>query len=129
MGYRDGVGWQTIDLRSDPDVAEHGCDPAEVISALDDLLGARPEWHADAACKEHPELTWYPEKGDATEAQRAICQSCLVRRDCLIDALERRDLQGLWGGHTGTERNAARRKAPGDVVAQADALLAVPSAA
>jgi WhiB family redox-sensing transcriptional regulator len=70
-----------------------------------------PAWHADAACKEHPEVAFFPPLGETAEAARAVCAGCLVRVECLAAALEEPLTQGVWGGTTVAERKAMRRAA------------------
>lgn len=72
-----------------------------------------PEWHRRAAC--HPENghspeTWFPcaPAGSGSGSRRAveaaiheairICNTCPVKRQCLDDALSRRESVGVWGG-------------------------------
>jgi WhiB family redox-sensing transcriptional regulator len=47
-------------------------------------------------------------------AQKALCDICPVRRNCLDDALAHPELVGCWGGTTEHERRrlraAARRR-------------------
>ncbi len=74
---------------------------------VDDPLTAllsfiRPAFHADAACREHPELSWFPERGEPTKAQLAVCAGCLVRDECR----EAGELVGIWGGLSGRARRA-----------------------
>lgn len=78
---------------------------------LEVLLG-RPAWHRDAACLEHPELTWFPPRGDMRilDAAIAVCRRCLVRAECLQFALEVPDTVGVWGGTTARQRAALRRE-------------------
>lgn len=50
----------------------------QALMAGDDLpdltsLLNRPAWHADAACREHPELTWFPARGESVNAAKAVC--------------------------------------------------------
>lgn len=71
----------------------------------------RPAWHADAACREHPELAWVPENRARASAQRAVCRRCLVRVDCLTWALDQGPaLYGIWGGTTQADRLRIARK-------------------
>jgi hypothetical protein len=64
-----------------------------------------PAWHADAACKEHPELNWVPGRGDDTTAPKAVCDGCLVAAECRAWALRQvPDLYGVWGGLTRRQR-------------------------
>jgi hypothetical protein len=81
---------------------------------VDELLAAvvaRPEWQRDAACLEHPELTWFPERSTTwaqIEAARAVCRGCLVADQC--DSYARRvpgGVEGIWGGLTTRQRPSA----------------------
>lgn len=75
---------------------------------LAELL-ARPAWHDDAACREHPELDFFPAKGVSHEPLRAVCSGCLVREECLDAALEGNE-QGVWAGTADKARRALRRE-------------------
>ena len=57
------------------------------IAKLVDL----PCWSAD------PELFFAESPADVALA-KAVCQTCPVRRQCLVGALERREPWGVWGG-------------------------------
>jgi WhiB family redox-sensing transcriptional regulator len=52
------------------------------------LLELRPPWMRDAACREHPEVSFYAELGESLEPARAVCAGCLVRDECLGHALD-----------------------------------------
>jgi Transcription factor WhiB len=39
----------------------------------------------------------------------AICARCLVRPECLADAIDRGEDHGVWGGSSGIQRKRARR--------------------
>lgn len=88
------------------------CDTVALVD--DDPLTAlvnwlRPTWHADAACKEHPELSWFPGLGDDTRRQKTICSGCLVRTECSEAAGDAGDrLVGIWAGCSGKERRRRR---------------------
>lgn len=76
--------------------------------SLDDLTG-RPAWHADALCKEHPEVTFFPVPGPRREAPaKAVCARCLVRPECFLDAMADPTRQGIWAGTTPGERSRLR---------------------
>jgi len=78
------------------------CEPLEVHCEI-------PEWHRDAACAEYPERAndWFPERGEDDRPAKAICQRCLVQRECLADALDHgTNLVGIWGGTSGRQRRA-----------------------
>ena len=66
---------------------------------FDELMAwVTPDWQRDAACREHPDLSWFPTAGYSTTHQVAICTGCLVKSQCLADALDRGERYGLWGG-------------------------------
>lgn len=75
------------------------------------LLDLRlPTWHADAACVEHPELSWFPETGetDVAAAAKAVCARCLCREECLDYAMADASLVGVWGETTTSQRAEMR---------------------
>ncbi|KGN30739.1 hypothetical protein N802_05910 [Knoellia sinensis KCTC 19936] len=49
-------------------------------------------------CQAHPEDLWFAEEPDDIERAQALCHSCPLRRECLTDALDRREPVGVWGG-------------------------------
>ena len=63
-----------------------------------------PAWHRDALCKEHPELSWFPTNGPTPPKLLAICARCVVRAECLADAIANDEHYGLWGGVTTRNR-------------------------
>jgi len=69
---------------------------------------ARPSWHGDSACVEHPELNWFPERGDRLDAALAICATCLVVDECKAFGAD--EHHGIWGGTTAMQRRAARAR-------------------
>jgi WhiB family redox-sensing transcriptional regulator len=81
---------------------------------LDDLanLLRRPAWTADAACKEHPYVEFFPRRGASTKEAKAVCAGCLVREDCLAFAYSSGDHVGIWGGLSERERRRARTGDP-----------------
>ena len=91
----------------------HG-DPAELFDAVA-VLTRRPAWHADALCREHPEIDFFPVRGESVEAAKAVCARCLVRDECLATALAMCDsgldgAVGIWGGTSQQERVQLRRQ-------------------
>ena len=85
------------------------CDPSEVYVALAEMLDGQPEWHRDAACREHPGVDFFPERGQPSEPAKAVCRGCLVRTECLAFALADPDLLGVWGATSAVQRKAMRK--------------------
>ena len=77
------------------------------MAELEALL-TPPAWFADAACKEHQDLDWFPGKGETPRRQLKVCASCLVRLECLEYALADKTTVGIWGGSTATARRRLR---------------------
>ena len=73
-------------------------------------LFGRPAWFADAACREHPELSWFPDPSDleAIAAVRAVCERCLVSPECEPAGRERGERFGVWAGVLRTGRRPAK---------------------
>jgi len=44
---------------------------------LEMVARSRPAWHADAACLEHPEVNFFPGRGESLAPAKAICAGCL----------------------------------------------------
>ncbi len=83
----------------------------------------RAAWMARAACQEvDPERLFVA--GAAQRQATVICRHCPVQRECLVDALDRREPFGVWGGLTERERRALLRTRPG-VASWSDELLEV----
>lgn len=77
-------------------------------ASLAELLDTRPDWMRDAACIEHPELSWFPGHGEKATAALAICGACLVVGECRQYAMADPTLRGIWGGTTTRERVVLR---------------------
>ncbi|WP_327169515.1 WhiB family transcriptional regulator [Streptomyces subrutilus] len=71
-----------------------------------------PAWTADGMCAQTDPDEFFPEKGesDKTRAAKRICQSCLVREQCLDAAMASEGNRsasgrfGVWGGYSPKER-------------------------
>ena len=77
--------WRPIDLSEDGSEARFSGDPAELVDAfgeLLDLIRSRPAWHAEAACRTHPELNWFPVRGADVRPVLSVCEGCAVRAEC-----------------------------------------------
>lgn len=68
------------------------------------------EWRDQAACRGCPPAMFFPldEREDAEP--KAVCRSCCVRFDCLVDALFQRETQGIRGGLNERERKSLVRR-------------------
>ncbi len=81
---------------------------APAASALSDEATA---WTSRSACREtDPDELFVT--GAAQHRAKQVCQSCLVRTECLADALDNRVEFGVWGGMTERERRAVLRRRP-----------------
>jgi WhiB family transcriptional regulator, redox-sensing transcriptional regulator len=67
-------------------------------------------WKVDGACRwVEPELFFPVSDAEAGPAKR-VCAACGVQQRCLDFAMEMRENEGVWGGLTGPERRALRRR-------------------
>jgi hypothetical protein len=69
-------------------------------------------WAGDALCREHPEISFFPETDALTNDAKAVCRECPVIDDCLTYALADDSLVGVWGGTTERERSNYRETRP-----------------
>jgi WhiB family redox-sensing transcriptional regulator len=51
-------------------------------------------------------------QGAAQNRAKSVCQGCVVRTECLSDALDNRTEFGVWGGMTERERRALLKRRP-----------------
>lgn len=68
----------------------------------------RPAWWADAACRDRPDINWFPERGEAAEPAKAICAGCSVQVACLAFAIEEHIDHGIFGGLSARQRRKGR---------------------
>lgn len=72
-------------------------------------LDAVEPWRADAACREVDDPSiFFPTRGETTEPAKAVCERCLVRKECLEFALRRGINQGVFGGASAVQRRRLR---------------------
>lgn len=71
-------------------------------------LQEEPRWMAEGACKEHPEVDFFPPEGGSGCRAIEICSTCAVRAECLSQALSQHEF-GIWGGTTERARARMRR--------------------
>jgi WhiB family redox-sensing transcriptional regulator len=82
-----------------PDVAHT---PGEVLN--------RPDWHTAAICRGQGVTPWIRDSRLATYAsQKAVCERCPGRRECLEYALGHPELVGCWGGTDELDRRKLRQ--------------------
>ena len=74
---------------------------------LDELTS----WREEALCRDLTEVDFFPTPEDTVAINQAkeVCASCPVARACLEYAIETRQFEGIWGGHTPKERVKLRR--------------------
>ena len=81
----------------------------------------RPTWQDQANCMGVDPDLFFPERGASTREAKEVCRGCVVRTECLADALDNRIEFGVWGGMTERERRALLRRRP-DVTSWRDLL-------
>ena len=64
-------------------------------------------WRDAALCAQADPELFFPENGASPEAAEAICRTCPVRCDCLLDSLD--EPFGVWAGLGPPQRRHARR--------------------
>ncbi|MEU0275971.1 WhiB family transcriptional regulator [Streptomyces sp. NPDC006307] len=105
---------------------------------------ARPvHWDRRALCRDQDPDIWFPEGTETdvladTALAKEICGRCPVSGSCQIEALERREPYGVWGGLDEHERREILRRAAEQAAARfkeeaakeaADAQAPAPAAA
>ncbi len=84
---------------------------AVVVTELAPLLDRRDlMWQDAALCAEVGGDMFYPEKGEPSAPAKRVCRACVVRAECLDDALEHEERFGGWGGYSERERRRLRRE-------------------
>ena len=68
------------------------------------------DWHVDANCIGADPDIFFPEDNESSDAAKAICRACDVQVECLTDALNRNETEGIWGGLTPRQRRTFRHK-------------------
>jgi hypothetical protein len=68
-----------------------------------------PAWHAEAACRHHAEVNWFPGAGRSGAAAKRICAGCPVRVECRAAA---GDSDSIWGGVSQEDRRSGGEAAP-----------------
>ena len=66
-------------------------------------------WQDHAACADHPEVDFFPARGESLAPARAICNRCPVADQCLDYALDHGIKHGVWGGTSERDRRTLRK--------------------
>ena len=66
-------------------------------------------WRNKANCLGVDPDLFFPERGVSTREAKAVCQGCVVRKECLEYALVNGEKFGIWGGMSERERRRIRR--------------------
>lgn len=104
--------WQPVDVDSaDRHAPLHLGDPADLVDAAGLILSLRlrPAWQRDALCREYPDLSWFPSRGEPTTEAKQVCDKCLVRAQCTAAGMA--EEHGVWGGLSPQQRARLRRSA------------------
>lgn len=84
-----------------------------MTAALPASVGRRAgDWRVDAECREADPALFFPQPGDPGVEAKSLCGRCVVREECLADAMRfnaNRDRWGIRGGMSAEERQKARR--------------------
>lgn len=95
-----------------PDFARRGLNAGDEVGDVGELLEllvSRPSWHADALCKEYPEVTFFPSPQETGREAVSVCRRCLVQAECRDWSLSQEaSLKGVWGGLTEHDRRRWR---------------------
>jgi len=80
--------------------------------ALHDAMARhRPgRWLEEALCAQVDPEEFFPHAGQSGAKAKSVCRACPVQGPCLEFAVTSPVvLQGIWGGHSETERRSIRR--------------------
>jgi len=82
------------------------------VELMTTALNIEPDknWSSRAACKDMPKDLFYgviPIPPEQITEDKKVCASCEVVLECLREAIDFRDKNGIWGGLTEKERDRA----------------------
>lgn len=63
-------------------------------------------WRELALCRQFDPDLWFPEagEGDNGHIAKQVCRQCPVRLECLTDAIDRHEREGIFGGFSRNKR-------------------------
>jgi WhiB family transcriptional regulator, redox-sensing transcriptional regulator len=73
--------------------------------------GFDADWASRGACRTSDPDALFVQGAEQNRAKQ-VCMSCVVRTECLADALDNRVEFGVWGGMTERERRALLKRRP-----------------
>jgi len=68
------------------------------------------DWQTDALCAQTDPEMFMPDKGGSVRDAKRVCDSCIVRRQCLEYALANEERFGIWGGLSERQRRALAKE-------------------
>ncbi len=66
-------------------------------------------WREAAACSKVDDVDFFADDEISVGRAKAVCAGCVAMDDCLAFAIETNQSEGVWGGHTASERARLRR--------------------
>ncbi len=104
-----------VDARTAPIAGTRRSPAVTVLGSV----GAMPGWRSEANCAGIDPDLFFPERGGSKELQaqqirqaKSVCEGCIVRMMCLVDALEHQESFGIWGGMSEKERRRLQTQLP-----------------
>lgn len=93
------------------EVATHDDADPNARATLRFLLGREErDWVRLAACRGMDMETFFPTRGQSSGPAKDTCARCVVREDCLDEALTMNERFGIWGGKSERQRRRIRRE-------------------
>ncbi|RPK33071.1 Transcriptional regulator WhiB4 [Streptomyces sp. ADI93-02] len=74
-------------------------------------MSEKIHWRMRAACRKSDAEALFADAAGQNRA-KIVCNECVVRVECLVEALDERLDFGVWGGMTERERRALWRRYP-----------------
>lgn len=69
------------------------------------------DWMKEGQCLRFPDLNFFEDLGVPSHVTKCkiVCDTCVVKKDCLDFAQRNREPDGIWGGLTPRERKERRK--------------------